>query len=458
MTGTVEKAVAEIKRGKPAPVYLLYGDELLTRSGVKALVGAMVPPEQQTFCVETIAEEGDLASLPVRLGTLPLLGGAKVVVVHDSKAFVTKQTAGKVAEKSLDAWRGGDSERALRLFLQAVAAAGRGEDFLDRAARGAVSDAEWDTAFGMARETDGEAWLRDVAGRAVAEGTPIPEAGGAGPAKAYEEVIDRGLPKAASLILTAEVVDQRRALFKKVSTVGCVIDCGVRTGKIGETQMKPDVARRRIREMLETAGRKIPEEAVAAIVDRTGFSLRALESEVEKILLYIGTRPAVTLKDVLDVLSTSRAASIFDLSNALSDRDAAKALRAYRSLASQREPVQAILGMLASGIRTLILARWVLDHRLEGRFDPAQSFSAFQARVHPGLSKPVDGDDGTASTLAAMHPFRAYTLLKSASQFSLSELTGALEAIREADLALKTASPPEALLIERLLITICAGV
>lgn len=457
MTGTVEKAVAEIKRGNPAPVYLLYGDELLTRSGVKALVEAMVPPEQQTFCVETIAEEGDLASLSVRLGTLPLLGGAKVVVVHDSKAFVTKQTAGKVAEKSLDAWREGDSERALRLFLQAVAAAGRGEDFLDRAARGAVSDAEWDTAFGMARETDGEAWLRDVAGRAVAEGTPIPEAGRAGPAKAYEEVIARGLPKAASLILTAEVVDQRRALFKKVSTVGWVIDCGVRTGRIGETQMKPDVARRKIREMTETAGRKIPEEAVAAIVDRTGFSVRGLESEVEKILLYIGRRPAVTLKDVLDVLSNSRAASIFDLTNALSGRDVRRALLAFRSLATQREPVQAILGMLASEVRGLLVARAALEGRLGDTFDPAMSFGAYQARVVPLLSREIEADDGAAGKLLSMNPFRAYHLLRGASQFSLSELLRALEAIREADLALKTASPPEALLIERLLITICAG-
>ena len=50
------------------------------------------------------------------------------------------------------------------------------------------------------------------------------------------------------------------------------------------------------------------------------------------------------------MLSNSREASIFDLTNALEERDAAGALRALRALAVQREAAQPILGMLASTI------------------------------------------------------------------------------------------------------------
>lgn len=457
MAETIQKVVSEITRGTRHPVYLLHGDELLSKDGAKAIVDALVPPEQQTLNVEVITEDRDLASLPVRLRTLPLLGGSKVVVVHDSKAFVSKQNLGDLAKKSLQAWQAGDAERALRLFLQAVGAAGEGEGFLERAGRGELSDPEWERVLGMEENPEAEPWLREIAGRAVADGAAIPEATGAGLAGIYEDAIQRGIPGNASLVLTAEVVDQRRALFKRISAAGVVIDCGVRTGRTGETQMNPDRAREKIREMVAAAGKTIAGDAVTSVVERTGFSMRALESEVEKILLYVGTRPAITPADVMEVLSNSRDSSIFDMTNALCDRDAARALRALRGLLAQREPIPPTLGRIASEIRTLIFARGALEQKLEGTLDPGMAYGTFQSRVLPRLQKKVEGDDGSAAKLLEMHPFRAFNVLKGATRYSLSELVRALEAIHETDLALKSSGSPEDLLMERLLISIIGG-
>ncbi|MBI2113866.1 MAG: hypothetical protein HYT85_02095 [candidate division NC10 bacterium] len=457
MAETIQKVVSEITRGTRHPVYLLHGDELLAKDGAKAIVDALVPPEQQSLNVEVIAEDRDLASLPVRLGTLPLLGGSKVVVVHDSKAFVSKQNLGDLAKKSLQAWQAGDGERALRLFLQAVGAAGEGEGFVERAARGEVSDPEWERVLGAEATPEAEPWLREIAGRAVADGAAIPEAPGAGLAGIYEDAIQRGIPGNASLVLTAEVVDQRRALFKKIGAIGVVIDCGLRTGRTGETQMNPDRAREKIRELVAAAAKTIPGEAVASIVERTGFSMRALESEVEKILLYVGTRPAITPADVLEVLSNSRESGIFDLTNALCDRDAGRALRALRSLLGKREPLPPTLGRIAGEIRTLIIARGALERQLEGTMDPGLAYGAFQSRVLPRLQRKVEGDDGSAARLLEMHPFRAFNTLKGATRYSLSELVRALTAIHETDLALKSSGAPEGLLMERLLLSIIGG-
>ncbi len=457
MAETIQKVVSEITRGTRHPVYLLHGDELLAKDGAKAIVDALVPPEQQSLNVEVIAEDRDLASLPVRLGTLPLLGGSKVVVVHDSKAFVSKQNLGDLSKKSLQAWQAGDGERALRLFLQAVGAAGEGEGFVERAARGEVSDPEWERVLGAEATPEAEPWLREIAGRAVADGAAIPEAPGAGLAGIYEDTIQRGIPGNASLVLTAEVVDQRRALFKKIGAAGVVIDCGLRTGRTGETQMNPDRAREKIRELVAAAAKTIPGEAVASIVERTGFSMRALESEVEKILLYVGTRPAITPADVLEVLSNSRESGIFDLTNALCERDAGRALRALRSLLGKREPLPPTLGRIAGEIRTLIIARGALERQLEGTMDPGLAYGAFQSRVLPRLQRKVEGDDGSAARLLEMHPFRAFNTLKGATRYSLSELVRALTAIHETDLALKSTGAPEGLLMERLLLSIIGG-
>ncbi|HYL79587.1 MAG TPA: hypothetical protein VEU07_02175, partial [Candidatus Acidoferrum sp.] len=319
MTGGIEKAVAEITQGRRCPVYLLHGDEYLTRGGAKAIIQALVPPGQEAWGVETVIEEADLGSLPLRLNTLPLFGGTKVVVVYDSKAFVSKQTAGNLAEKSLEAWQAGDHTRAVRLLIQVVAAAGGDAGFLDRAARGETSEADWREILSWARDSERETWLRETASRAVAEGATIPETTGTGLAQTYEETLQRGIAPAAALVLTAEVVDQRRTLFKRISDLGFVIDCGVRSKKAWETQMNPDAARAKIREVVKDGKKSIDPEAVSAIVDRTGTSMRALQSEVEKVLLYVGSRPTLTTADVLAVLSSSREANVFDLTNAVSN-------------------------------------------------------------------------------------------------------------------------------------------
>ena len=454
MTDAIGKIVADIQRSKRAPVYLLFGDELLAREGAKAIVDALVPEAHRSLSVETVGDD-DAASVGGRLRTVPLFGGLKVVVVRDTKAFVSKQNLAELFKRSRDAWKEGDDKRAIRLLLQATGAAGQDRAFLERAAKGALSEAVWEQVLGLTRDEESERWLQETSGRLVTEGLDVAEASGVGTAQIYEGLIREGVPTGAVLILTAEVVDQRRALFKRISESGAVVDCGVRTGKLGETQMKPDVARARIKDRVGRAGKRIDDEAVTGIVERTGFSVRALESELEKILLYVGSRAEIRRADVLEVLSTSREAGIFDLTNALEERDAAGALRALRALTVQREAAQPILGMMASTVRSLIVARSVLDRRLEGQFDARVPYAAFQTRVLPRLAADAETDDRSAAKIREMHPFRAFNLLKAASRFTQAELVRGLDAIHDADLALKTGGQPDGMILETLALTLC---
>ncbi len=94
MGGLIDKVVADIRRGTAASVYLLHGDELVAREGARAIVDALVPADHQALSVETISEDAEAATVPGRLRTVPLFGGIKVVVVHDTKAFMSKQNVG----------------------------------------------------------------------------------------------------------------------------------------------------------------------------------------------------------------------------------------------------------------------------------------------------------------------------------------------------------------------------
>jgi DNA polymerase-3 subunit delta len=450
---TIDRAVAEARQGQPSQVYLLHGDEYLTREGAKALIDVLVPAANQCMSVEVLTEEAAQAGLAAHLATLPLFGGMKVVVVHDIRAFVSKPATGGLARKSMEAWQAGDMARAARLLLQAIAASGEDAAFLERAARGEASDGECARLVGDDADPDAARWLQEVAARAAADRMDVrPSAGGA---QTYEQVVTGGVPAGACLILTAELVDERRTLFKRIRDAGVVIDCGVRGKSAWDTQMRPEAARARIAEAAEQAGKVLEDAAVRRILEQTGFSVRTLESELEKLFLYAGDRRDVTAADVDAVLVNARETNVIALANAVSDRDPARALRALRSLAAQREPALRILATLAGEVRSLILARTVLEARLDGMMDATTGYPAFQARILPRL-KAAGPAEEPAAHLAGMHPFRAFNLLRAAGRFPLPGLLQGLEAIHEADLSLKTSGQPEDLILEPLLLSICA--
>jgi len=454
MIGTIERAVTEIQRGRRYPVYLLHGDEFLAKAGAKTIVDTLVPLDQQTLAVEILAEDRDLSSLPMRLATVALFGGTRVVVVFDSRAFVSSQSAEKLAKRSLEAWEAGEGERAVKHFTQLVAMAGEGEAWIERAARGEVAPGEWQRVLAVEHAPDHEPWLQEMALAAVAAGLAPSETGGADAARVYEDALQR-MPASAALVVTAEVVDERRSLYKKIDTAGFIVECGGRPKRAWDTQVSPEAARAKIREVVTAAGKRIEPDAMAGIIERTGTSMRGLASELGKLMLYVGSRPDVNAADVAAVLSQAREANVFELTNALDERDGGRALVAMRSLLTQREPAPRILGMLAAEVRGLILARTVIEECLGGTFDGGMPFEAFRGRVVPGLSKTQEGGHGAAARLLRLNPFRAYNMLKGAARVPMAALLAELEAVRDADLSLKGSGQPEALVLEQLLIRLC---
>ena len=175
-------------------MYLLRGDELVAREGARAIVDALVPADHQALSVETINEDAEAATVPARLRTVPLFGGTKVVVVHDTKAFVSKQNVGDLFRKSWEAWKARDGEKAARGFLQAVAVAGQDRSFLERAAQGELPAALWKDLLTVPPTDESKQWLRETARRLVADGAEIPEAIGAATAAVFEDLLKAGCP------------------------------------------------------------------------------------------------------------------------------------------------------------------------------------------------------------------------------------------------------------------------
>jgi DNA polymerase-3 subunit delta len=79
----------------PRPVYVLHGDEdFLKRQVLSALRALVLGPGDEDFGLSTL--EGDKAAFAAvhdELTTLPLLGGQRLVVVHNADPFVTRHRA-----------------------------------------------------------------------------------------------------------------------------------------------------------------------------------------------------------------------------------------------------------------------------------------------------------------------------------------------------------------------------
>lgn len=101
-----------------------------------------------------------------------------------------------------------------------------------------------------------------------------------------------------------------------------------------------------IEDYVRSLGRKITPEAVVLLQEQVGNSLRALANEVNKILIFIGERPQITLEDVASVVGASKGYTIFDLQNEIGRKDLAKALAVLGTMLQQGQNAQKIITML----------------------------------------------------------------------------------------------------------------
>ena len=84
---TLSRVVSDIRDGKTAPVYLLYGDEYLCKSACKAVLDALVPSPkaQRSNCEKLDGASASMSEIIAHMQTFSLFPGRKVVVVFGAK-------------------------------------------------------------------------------------------------------------------------------------------------------------------------------------------------------------------------------------------------------------------------------------------------------------------------------------------------------------------------------------
>jgi len=154
-----------------------------------------------------------------------------------------------------------------------------------------------------------------------------------------------------------------------------------------------------------------------------------ISNELEKLMLYVGTRNRITLGDVETMVLAAKQRSLYELTDAISAKDRVRALEVLDAILTSGDGEEAAIGhiyMLAKTFRQMlvILERNVRDQRM------------LWAALWQGFRVP---------------PFAADDIIKQARRYkSRRDLTRAIRLVAKADLALRSNPVSKRMVLERL--------
>lgn len=182
------------------------------------------------------------------------------------------------------------------------------------------------------------------------------------------------------------------------------------------------------------SGIPFTDDAARELIDALGVDMLTIRSEVEKLILHAGARSAlrVDLTDVESIVSAAKQRSLYELTDAISAKDAPRALALLHGLLNSSEGgEEAAIGhvfMLAKTYRQMLILneKQVRDQR------------AMWPVLWPGFR---------------VAPFAADTLINQARRYrDRGELTRGLRWIAKADLELRSSPADKRLVLERLIL------
>jgi len=206
---------------------------------------------------------------------------------------------------------------------------------------------------------------------------------------------------------------------------------GEHSGMVELARVNEEDAMRWVIATAQEADTRVDPDAARELVDALGADMLCIKSELEKLLLYALGRGRITLGDVETMVLGAKQRSLYELTDAISARNRARALALLHGLLNSSDGAEdsAIghLYMLARTFRQMlvILEKNVRDQR------------AIWQALWQGFRIP---------------PFAADDLIQQARRYkSRRELTRALRLIARADLELRSSPPDKRLVLERLI-------
>ena len=265
------------------------------------------------------------------------------------------------------------------------------------------------------------------------------------------DVLKVGLPGGITFLLSATEIDKRRSFYKQLGKIAKIeLHDALDTSRSG---WEEDAAAL-VRSAAAERGLSFAENALEIFTLCTGGDRRTISTELEKLDLFLGpARREIRTDDVRQLVAMSRSSVVFELGNALAERELQRALELLDQLLFQGESeVGILLVAIIPTVRNLLLAKDLMTRHKLSR--PAQPFffgKTLERLPASALAHLPRKKDGTLSTyqlgIGAAHAHR----------FAIPELRSAMDACLEANVQLVSSSLEPKVILTRLIVQIIAA-
>jgi DNA polymerase III subunit delta len=253
------------------------------------------------------------------------------------------------------------------------------------------------------------------------------------------------------LIISAAKVDKRKVFYKTLDKLGTVESFA---GWSIDDKNWADQAEMWARKAIRAKDKEISEEALGEIITRVGPNPRQLDTEIEKLSLYVGDRKEITFEDVEAICSRNKMARAFALGDALGDRDLPRLLKRLDEelwevkFDSQKSEIGLLYGLIAK-VRAMLLLKEMLR---EGWIKPDGDYNRFKSQLErvPADKLPAD----RRFNPLALNPYVLYKALPQVKQYSHTELVRAMDLLLQCNQRLVTSGLDESLVLQQALVQI----
>lgn len=223
------------------------------------------------------------------------------------------------------------------------------------------------------------------------------------------------------LVLVTEEPDFRKRPFTDLKKVAKIFSCE----PLYDNQVPAWISAR-----IRTKGSNASLDACRLLQAYIGNSLRSLDNELDKLLIYIGERKEIIPEDIASVVGASRGFTIFDLQNCIGKKDVKGAMTVLARMLEAGENPQMIIVMLTRFFSILLRISELKQRRV-----PESQFA----------------------TELGISPYFLRQYIEFHSNFSSSQIENGFHVLLSADAEMKSTSSDPRLVMDLLVYSLIKG-
>jgi len=121
---------------------------------------------------------------------------------------------------------------------------------------------------------------------------------------------------------------------------------------------------KKIKEGVRKLGYEITKEATQTLISLVGENLQDIQAEIQKLTLFAGERKKIEAEDVENLTEKAQFKDVFQLINAISEKDKRKALRILLELEATNEEPLYMLNRISWRVRLIWKAKELIDKKI----------------------------------------------------------------------------------------------